>query len=179
MVILVGGSRFLPPSSVLRSVLGAALAAGCTVRVGCATGADEQALRFVLAAQPARLAIFAAFGPSGAGAWRCSAVSAVLAAAAAGVPVSWWAGSGASFPLRARLALRSRAALAGADLALFFNPGPGSLAVAAHAVSAGIPAFAFGPRPAALPGAGSWQPARLWGFPCWRWLPAQVQQSLF
>ena len=55
------------------------------------------------------LTIFAAFGPYGLGAWRDSAVGAVVNAAAVGAAVRWWAGGGEAVDLRARLAARTMA----------------------------------------------------------------------
>jgi len=178
--VLFGGSRSLPSSLILRQVVSAFLALGGSVAVGCATGADAQVISVALAQRAtSQLAVFAAFGSGGSGAWACSAVSVVRSAAVAGAQVTWWAGGQLSLPLRARLACRSRAALAGCAAAVFFEPGPGSLSVAAVAVSRGLPVFAFATAaPALVPGcAGAWVAASFCGFSCWAWSAAQ--QPLF
>ena len=178
MSIYFGGSRSLSPASApLVSVVSAVLASGATVSVGCSAGADQLVIRAVLSAGCAsRLVVRAAFAASGAGAWRCSAVSAVRAAAAAGASVSWLAGGALSVPLVARLMSRSIAGLSGASACVFFQPGPGSLAVAGVAAARGLPVFAFSlAAPAAPRGcAGSWSRSSFFGFACWRWVSAQL-----
>ncbi|MFZ6029854.1 MAG: hypothetical protein ACOYYS_19240 [Chloroflexota bacterium] len=172
-VVLFGGSRSLTPSPIVAQVVGAHLAAGGQVVTGCAIGADAQVIQCCPSAR-----VFAAFGPGGAGAWLGSAVAQVAAHPGR---VTWWAGGPVSVPLRARLIKRSIAALAGCSAAVFFEPGPGSLAVAAQAVKRGLPVFAFqGSTPAPVHGAaGCWQPGRFAGFACWQWQPAGVQPALF
>ena len=164
----------------------AVVRSGCGVSVGCSAGADQAVLQAAVFA-PSFLVVWAAFASSGAGAWSGSAVGAVSRAASAGASVRWLAGGPLSLPLRARLLRRSQAALAGACQAVFFQPGPGSLAVAGLAVLAGIPVFAFAPSAPAAPRgcAGAWSPvgASSWfavfGSPCWVWVPSAVQVSLF
>ena len=183
--VAFGGSRSLPPafSGLVASVVSAVLASGASVRVGCAVGADAAVLSSAVASgPPSAVSVFAFFGPGGVGAWSGSAVSAVLAAAAAGAPVSWWAGGSPSsgVPFRARLAVRSRVCVSGSFAAAFFlaSPSsPGSLGAAAAAVRSGAFVFAFacgfsGP-PVPLFGvpAGSWVPAVFFGFACWLWVP--------
>jgi len=184
--VAFGGSRSLPSSfsGLVASVVGAVLASGASIRVGCAVGADALVLSSAVASGPASsVSVFSFFGPGGAGAWSGSAVSAVLAASAAGASVSWWAGGGPSsgVPFRARLAVRSRACVSGSFAACFFLASPssaGSLGAAAAAVRSGafVAAFAcgFSGPPVALFGvpAGSWVPASFFGFSCWLWVPA-------
>lgn len=181
--IYFGGSRSLPSSALpyVARVVGAVLAGGHVVTVGCATGADAQVIQCALRSSSfQQVRVFAAFGPSGAGSWSGSAVAVVQAWAQAGGSVSWLAGGSLAVPMVARLMARSVAGLAGASAAVFFAPGVGSLKVAGVAVERGIPVFAFckqapatGPRGAA----GSWVPSSFRGFACWQFQPAQ--QALF
>jgi hypothetical protein len=187
MAIHFGGSRSLGPSSQLASVVRAVLAGGQAVHVGCAVGADQQVIQSVVSVPGAAqsfLVVFAAFASSGAGAWSGSALGAVSAAAAQGASVRWLAGGQLAIPLVGRLIRRSQAALAGCSASVFFLAGPlssGSLAVAGCAVQAGQPVFAFCPvMPQSPRGCqGHWHPSSFVSFPCWQWLPAAVQQSLF
>lgn len=180
--VLFGGSRSLPPSALplVRAVVGAWLASGGLVSVGCAVGADLLVLSSVPAGLASRLRVFASFSACGAGAWRGSAVAPVLACARAGVSVSFLAGGSLAVPLIARLMGRSVAALAGCSAAVFFSPGPGSLKVAGVAVARGLPVFAFGACPAGRPrgAAGQWVAASWCGLSCWAWSPAAVQPGL-
>lgn len=180
--VYFGGSRGLSSSLVVRSVVWAALAAGFSVRTGCAIGADSLVISAVLAAGwLSRLAVFAAFGPGGAGALSCSASSLVGRVYRAGAQVVF--SSLLSCRPAARLAARSRAALLGSAIACFFlAPGSfarsGSLLAAAAAVRSGIPVYVFscgfaGAPPALAGLAGFWQRAFLWGFPCWLWSAGQ------
>jgi hypothetical protein len=190
-LVAFGGSRSLPPAAggLVSSVVGACLRAGRSVSVGCAAGADALVLSAALAfpGGAARLSVFAVGSPSGAGFWSGSAFPAVRSAAAAGARVVWLAGGALSLPLRARLALRSRAGLVGASAFVLFlaSPSsPGSLSVAAAAVAAGLPVFAFAVGFVGAPLAprgcpGSWVPASLAGLACWRWVPAASQPALF
>lgn len=189
MSVYFGGSRSLASSPLLAQVVAAVLASGESVHVGCSAGADAQVIACAhRSASFQQVRVFAAFGapvPSPAlvgllfpGSCSVSAVRVVQAWAQAGGSVSWLAGGSLSVPLAARLIRRSLAALAGCSVAVFFTPGSGSLAVAAHAVAAGVPVFAFGSMPAAIPGAaGSWVPSSFRGFACWQFQPAQ--QALF
>jgi len=190
-VVLFGGSRSLAASwsPSVAAAVGAAVAAGWRVAVGCSAGADAA----VLSACPvsALAGVFAAFGPGGSGAASCSSVAGVLAAATAGAPVAWWAGGGPAVPLRARLSRRSLAALRICSAAVFFQPGAGSLAVAGAAVAAGVPVWAVGLAGSAAPGAprgcaGAWRGASLpWPVSCclrwavWAWSPSVAQPALF
>ena len=177
--IYFGGSRSLSPSPLLAQVVGAVLASGAPVHVGCSAGADAQVISCAIRSSSfQQVHVFAAFGQGGAGACGVSAVSVVQSWAQAGGSVSWLAGGSLAVPLAARLIRRSLAALAGCSAAVFFAPGSGSLAVAAHAVAAGVPVFAFGSMPAAIPGAaGAWSASSFFGFTCWQFQPAQ--QALF
>src|SRR5574341_490927 len=179
MQIHLGGSRSL--SQLPQGVVPAILAAGHTVHVGCATGADQLVIQsMVSAGQQSSLVVFAACARGGAGAWRETAVSTVEAAEQAGAVVHWLAGGGLSVPLVARLMSRSIAALRGCSASVFFRPGPGSLAVAGAAVERGIPVYAFAPQaPARGPRgqAGQWVASSFCGFACWAWSSAQL--SLF
>jgi hypothetical protein len=139
--VLVGGSRALVAGSPAW-VACQSFSQACThaVHVGCATGADQAAvLALGFDPHPYSSHVFAAFAPSGAGAFGGSAVSTVQRFASLGGSVSWLAGGSLSVPLVARLMARSVAALAGCSAAVFFAPGVGSLKVARHALRAGIP----------------------------------------
>ena len=186
VVSLVGGSRSLPSSAapLVRAVLLGLLSSGGSLRVGCAAGADHQAIQAALFARAgARLSVFAVGSQAGAGFWAGSAPLVLLARAGrAGACVSWQAGGPLQAPLRARLIRRSQAALAGASQAVFFlaSPSsPGSLRVASLAAQAGKPVYVFcvgfaGP-PSPLAGSpGQWSPASLAGHPCFVWQPAQA-----
>ncbi len=188
MSVYFGGSRSLPSSAVLAQVVGAVVAEGSVIHVGCATGADQQVIKSALVA-PSQLRVFASFGLSGIveqeqsvilgtvhkypfiGYCSASAVHQVMAAHMAGVSVSWWAGGSASVPLAARLIRRSQAAFQGCAEAVFFSPGAGSLAVAGYAVKAGLSVFAFSQSaPAPLAGLrGEWCITWFHGFQCWGW----------
>jgi hypothetical protein len=187
-VVAVAGSRSLPPGGapLVAGVTRSLVAAGASLVVGCAVGADAAV---VAAVPPAALRVLAAFGPGGAGAWAGSAVSAVRAFAAAGGAVVWWAGGGPAVPLRARLAARTRAVVAEASagfVVFFGSPMSRGAALATRcAVARGLPVLAFplGFAPAQLPllGYGSWVPAGgsgVWAG-AWVWLPTPVQGQLF
>lgn len=179
--------------AVVSAVVQAVLAGGGSVSVGCCVGADAQVIQSVLAAGgAARLSVFGVGGLlCGVGRGWCSlsALPAVLAAAAAGARVSWWAGGSSVVPLAARLIRRSQAVVSSAQALVLFQPGSGSLAVAAIAVAQGKTVLAFSGHslpvlpggcqpPAPIPGcAGAWVPSFFAGFACLQWQPAQV--SLF
>lgn len=189
-VVFFGGSRSLPRSAVrlVAGVLGSVFGGGRGVAVGCARGVDAAVVGLSLRGGFAsRLSVFAAFGPRGRGAGRVSAVAVVSSALAAGVPVVWWAGGGASWPLRVRLAGRSEAVGScalrsgpGAGAVFFVLGGwsvsPGSWRSALWSARAGLPVVVFSvgagfvfPRL----GAGRWVRA---GGGVWasgrRWVPA-------
>ena len=182
--IYLGGSRSLPPSAagLIGSVVGAALQAGHWLAVGCSAGADQAVIQAVIRSSSfSHLRIQAAFAASGAGSWSGSAVSAVRQFAAAGGSVSWLAGGALSVPLAGRLIRRSLAGLAGCSAAVFFSPGPGSLAVAGAAVKRGVPVFAFSPSAPSAPRGcpGAWVQSSFLGFACWSFQPAAIQARLF
>jgi hypothetical protein len=187
-VVAVAGSRSLPSggAQLVASVAHSLVAAGASLVVGCAVGADAAV---VTAVPPAVLQVLAAFGPGGAGAWSGSAVSAVWAFAATGGAVVWWAGGGPAVPLRARLAARTRAvvAKASAGLVVFFGSpaSRGSVLAAQLAAARGLPVVTFplGFAPAQLPlrGCGFWTPAGgsgVWAA-AWVWVPSLTHGALF
>jgi hypothetical protein len=157
-----GGSRSFPVAgaSFVGEVVSAVVGRGLGVGVGCASGVDEAVLRSGLSAGAA-LSVFAVGGPSGSGFWRCSAVSAVRAAASSGASVVWWAGGEAAVPLRRRLRARSAALLsavvaAGSRGFVGFVGGawsvsPGSWSSLRAAVLSGVPVVVF---PFAVVGGG-------------------------
>lgn len=180
-VVALAGSRVLPAAApaLVRAVVWSLLGEGCSLAVGCCVGADQVALG---QCAPAQARVYCAFGPAGQGACAWSAVSAVLAHAAAGGAVSWWAGGGARVPLRRRLASRSaavaRSASSGAVVFLASPTSRGSLIVAQGVARRGLPVVAFplGFPAAELPhlgGGGAWAPVGS-GFPAggWRWVSA-------
>lgn len=183
-VVAVAGSRSLPVGglALVGSVSRSLVASGCSLVVGCASGADSACFSSV-PVQSVR--VLAAFGPGGAGAaGRVSAVSQLSAFVRGGGGVSWWAGGGASVPVRRRLAARSRAVVSAASsgLVVFFSSpsSRGSALAARFAVSRGLPvvAFAVGFPPSRLPslGAGAWSSvggAGPWAG-AWRWVPGQA-----
>ncbi len=186
--VLLGGSRSLSgPGRALARSLGVRLArAGFSLHVGCAPGADAAAFSGFTSVtrSEGQAVLFAVGGP--ASGWPGPAPARVsLACSLPRVSVRWWAGGSGSVPLRARLAVRSRAALAGVVAAAWVVSSPssrGSLGAAAAAAAAGVPVFVFcvGFSPAALPalGPGAWVSSSLLGCPCVRWLPAVSQREL-
>ena len=187
--IMLCGSRSVPSSAatVIDAVVGELLAGGRSLIVGCATGADEAALRSIMAAGAVdRVKVFAAFGPGGAGAWHGSARSSVSRFAAAGGRVVWWAGGAAGVPLSIRLAARTRAVVsASSGLVCFFNApdSRGTRLAARLAAQRGLPVVAFplGFRGSLLPhlGAGEWRRcsgSAAWSG-AWRWV--SIQAALF
>jgi hypothetical protein len=186
-VVAICGSRSLPVSAgpLVGQVVRSLFAAGSSVAVGCATGADGYALSSAVASgSVSRVSVFAAFGPGGAGAaGSVSAVSQVAAAAAAGVSVAWWAGGPCSVPVQARLSARTRAVVAAANTGLVaFLGAPtscGSLLACRLAAARGLPVLVF---PLYFPaghlpslGAGCWSPSGMAGVwsGAWRWVPGQ------
>lgn len=182
--VAFAGSRRLSPTGVamVARVARAVVASGRSVVVGCCVGVDAAVLGAGLPAASVR--VCAAFGPSGRGACSLSAVSAVLAHAAAGGAVSWFAGGPFGVPVAARLRSRTCAvALAGsAALVAFFGSGAsrGTLLACQLAASRQVPVFAFwvGSGSPAFPslGAGSWSPvggSGVWSS-AWRWVPGQA-----
>ena len=143
-VLAFAGPRQLPPGGqeIILSALAAHSRPGVRWALGCATGADAFALSVLL---PREIAgVFAAFGPDGYGSCPVSSVSGVLAAAAAGVPVSWWAGGVPPVSLSARLAQRTRALVSSATsgLVAYLVPGSKGTALAVSlARSRGLPVY--------------------------------------
>lgn len=174
--VYFGGSRYLPPLPIVAQVVGAVLAQGQRVHVGCSAGADQQVISSIGSSWFSQVQVFAAFSPSGQGSCSVSAVQAVQLFAQAGGSVSWLAGGSLRVPIQARLICRSIAAFRGCSAAVFFSPGSGSLAVASHAINAGIPVFAFASSMPATPAgcAGSWVASSFAGFSCWQWSSAQL-----
>lgn len=172
--IYFGGSRSLSaPSPIIAQAVLSVIMSGSKIHVGCCVGADALVIASALLMRPPSLVVFAISSQSGQG--GCSLSSGLPSVVPSqGGRVAWLAGGALSVPLAGRLIQRSRAALAGCSAAVFFEPGPGSLAVAAHAVSQ-MPVFAFGDKPASIPGcAGQWVAAEFSGFACWSWQSAQL-----
>ena len=123
--VYFGGSRSpalaAPHAAAIAQAVYAAAVACCPVHVGCQFGVDALVIKSALAAG-APLVIFCVAGS------LSSAPAHVRAAAAVGASVHLAAG-GSSAPIPARFLLRSLAAAAGSQCALFFVPGAGSLAV--------------------------------------------------
>lgn len=192
--VFVGGSRSLSPFGAAAAFrVGSVLAGrGVGLSVGCCRGADAAALSgFVGAGAAASAFVFAVGGPSGAGFWPRLVPGAVVAAAAAGASVRWWAGGPASVPGRARLVRRSRAAVSFGGSAVFVVGSPssrGSFGAARFAAALGLPVFVVpvgfaaaavavlpslgGPSGAGGPGAWvvSARASVLFGAPCFRWV---------
>jgi hypothetical protein len=181
-VVAVAGSRSLPAGDAALVAEAARVLAGsgCSLVVGCCRGADAA----VLSAMPAsRVRVLCAFGPAGQGAGSASAVGPVLAFAASGGAVAWWAGGGPSVPLFARLARRTRAVASCASSGLVLFPSSpesrGSWLAAELAVARGLPVVVvpLGFAPSLLPslGAGGWVRANASGVfgGAWRWVPGQ------
>ena len=120
------GSRSLDSQwqDLVARVVSKVAEAGRSVAVGCAMGADAMALRacFTESGEPRvpYLLVFAAFGPSGEGAWRHSAARLVQrvsqrpdadpeAGESCRILVNWWAGGGPETPLIPRLKGRTAA----------------------------------------------------------------------
>lgn len=178
--VYFGGSRNLPPSPIVAQVIGAVVAQGSRVHVGCQFGADQAVIQSITTPRPARyvssLFVFAV-APSLA---SLSPLQRHISLAhCLGATVNFGAGGQASH-IPARYLLRSIAAFQGCSAAVFFAPGAGSLAVAREAIRAGLPVFAFQQKPPArVPStAGSWVPSSFAGFPCWQW-QAPTQPALF
>ncbi len=180
MQIYFGGSRNLKEFSIppiIAQVVGSVLASGAVVHVGCSAGADSLVIQSAIRSSSfSQVRVYSAFSQSGAGSWLGSAVQQVMQFASCGGSVSWLAGGSLAVPLAGRLIQRSIAGLQGCSSAVFFQPGSGSLAVAFHAVKAGIPVFAFSPSlPSSIPNqAGSWVVSSFHGFACWQWQAAQL-----
>ncbi len=113
MVIAVVGSRsvaFECTGALVSSVL-QSLSPSVSLAVGCCVGIDSKVIRHCVKTNR-EFKVFAAFGPNGLGSVSLSAVSVVQAVARWEGRVSFWAGGGASVPVKARLARRSQAVVA-------------------------------------------------------------------
>lgn len=171
--VYFGGSRHFPLSQGNWRLVAAILkAAGFPpVHVGCQVGLDNLVIH-VSACMPVKsLHIFCV-----ASNWQeAPAHVRQLGQSMPSAQITLSAG-GQSAPIKARYLLRSKAAFQGCCAAVFFSPGPGSLAVAREAIAAGLPVYAFvQEQPAAVPAtAGSWVRSSFHGFTCWQFQPAQV-----
>lgn len=173
--VYFGGSRH--PQNVSQSpvaqVVGETMAQGHSVHVGCQWGADHQVASAALFQNPSFLIVFAV-SPN-----LRMAPSHVVLSHRLGARVVFNAG-GTVAPIPARYLLRSIAAFQGCESAVFFSPGPGSLAVAREAVKAGLPVYAFGSYPSPIPSSvGFWVESSFMGFVCWQWQVTITQPSLF
>jgi len=177
--IYFGGSRHQQNINTgqISQVVGAVVASGQGVHVGCQFGADQAVIKSACLlprpfnAPSSFLVVFVA--PS-----LASSPAHVQVAVTRAVPVIFSAG-GQSAPEPARYLLRSIKAFQGCSQAVFFSPGAGSLAVARECVRSGLPVFAFGEQPARVPSvSGQWVPSSFMGFSCWHW-SAPTQPSLF
>lgn len=178
MAVYFGGSRHLvSPSPIIGQVVSRVIGRGGCVHVGCQRGADQQVSQVAAAWQSllisSSLVVFAV-APS-----LAVAPAHVQSASARGARVVLGAG-GSSAPMPARYLLRSIAAFQGCSQAVFFQPGPGSLAVARECVKSGVSVFAFGSYPAQVPSCvGFWVESSFQGFPCWQWQATASQPGLF
>jgi HK97 family phage portal protein len=197
--VAIVGSRDLPASArpLIDAVIAALLGRGRQIGTGDASGLDEQVIQSTLALNASgSLHIFAAQGPAGRGAWRCSAKQ-IDQAAQRGAYVQYWAG-GQGGTLRQRLVQRTIQVV---DWAVGGGPGSGLIAfvtsmapsgcrpashwvscgsgtwgAAALAVGRGTPlvAFPYGGGRAWLPDwpGGSWEVAGggVWA-QGWKWMP--------
>lgn len=176
MSVYFGGSRSLPLSSSAVSFVGSVVQAvinqNQAVHVGCQFGADQAV---VMVAPPSSLVVFAV-------APQIAAPNHVINAHTLGAVVHYSAG-GQSAPMPARFLLRSIAAFQGCESAVFFNPGPGSLAVAREFAKTKGRIFAFSEQaPAPIASSrGMWCQSFFLGFQCWQWgyLPEATQPHLF
>lgn len=165
--IYFGGSRHFSPCEESIAVLRAVVLSGQSVHVGCQKGADQSVVSYVGFFSPSSLVVFAV-APS-------CATAPLWVRQAPQKQVRYSAG-GSSAPMPARYLLRSIAAFQGCSSAVFFAPGPGSLAVARECVGSGLPVFAFAASaPAPVPScAGQWVASSFQGFACWSWQSAQL-----
>lgn len=175
MSIYFGGSRNLSKSHLLFQVVQACIIAENQIHVGCQFGADQQVITAAI------------FAPHGESFLSVFAVSPTLAQVPAHVREIAQGESniilnagGQSTPIPARYLLRSIAAFRGCSQAVFFSPGPGSLAVARECARSSLPVFAFGEMPAPIPSVGGqWVESSFMGFECWQWHSTITQIHLF
>lgn len=148
-VVGFSGSRRLAPAfaPLVFGVVGAVLAAGRSVAVGCAAGADA----FVRSTAPGALVFSAAAFGSGRGAFAARSVALVRAVAAGGPGSGFVVFPGAPCPAGLSPSARSSACFCGF--------GSGSWASAAFAAGLGLPLVVFPCGFSALPSWGSWVPA--------------------
>lgn len=183
--VYFGGSRHLsqdhPVYNHIAPVVLAVMRSGCSVHVGCQSGADQAVLLNALR-NPQHLSVFAV-APT-----IATAPPFVERAFHAGASITLAAGTTTAH-IKAKYLLRSKAAFAGCSQAVFFAPGLGSLAVARECVKSSIPVFAFScGEPARIPStAGSWSIVAMHSYyapfcnsavQCWQW-SAPKQASLF
>jgi len=175
--IYFGGSRHTPqvPLSIAQAVAHFT-AQGSRIHVGCQHGADQAVISCAIGQH--RVSLLSVFSVAQN---LTTAPAHVQTFARLHGSVTFGAG-GSAAPMPARFLLRSIAAFQGCQSAHFFYPGSGSLAVARECVRAGLPVFAYGVKPPAIPStAGAWQPFTP-AFYCeafgWQWV-APVQISLF
>jgi len=178
MAVYFGGSRHLGNLPVVGQVVSTAINSGQRVHVGCQYGADQKVIEAGLRVS-CMLSVFAVapFENLPPHVRECIHTQASVTVSAGGT----------SAPMPARYLLRSIAAFQGCSMAVFFQPGSGSLAVARECVRSGLPVFAINPtagRKSIPPGivpsvSGQWVRSLLFGkFLCWRW-SAPAQLSLF
>lgn len=148
-VVGFSGSRRLAPAfaPLVAGVVASVLAAGRSVAVGCAAGADA----FARAAAPGALVFSAAAFGSGRGAFAIRSVALVRAVAAGGPGSGFVVFPSASCPAGLLPSARSSACFCGS--------GSGSWASAAFAVGLGLPLVVFPCGFSALPAWGRWVPA--------------------
>lgn len=177
--IYFGGSRHpqnINPAQVSQ-IVAAVVAAGHSVHVGCQFGADLAVLQNL----PPR-SCHRVFAVHACGSAHYPFNHHISVAYRAGHHIAFCAG-GQSAPMPARYLLRSIAAFQGCDLAVFFSPGSGSLAVAREFAKTHKQIFSFSEQPPA-PIAGSngvWCQSFFEGFQCWQWgyYPQNTQPALF
>jgi hypothetical protein len=148
-VVGFSGSRRLAPAfaPLVAGVVASVLAAGRSVAVGCAAGADA----FVRSAAPGALVFSAAAFGSGRSAFAARSVALVRAVAAGGPGSGFVVFPGAPCPAGLSPSARSSACFCGS--------GSGSWASAAFAVGLGLPLVVFPCGFSALPAWGRWVPA--------------------
>lgn len=145
--VALGGSRGLvgPGTVALGDLVQSLQVAGHPLAVGCSTGADSDVLWLAPGNGP--VSVFAVCDPSGAGAWRNTAVYLVHGAARLGASVQWLAGGPLSLALPVRLAARTRAvaaaASAGAVIAISSPDSVGSLLLARSVAARRLPVVAL------------------------------------
>lgn len=156
--VYFGGSRDLEPNhpayAVMRAVTWSVIQSGVKIHVGCQSGVDQGVIWSGLFS-PSSLVVFAV-------AHALANTPAVIERAFhAGASLALSAGNPEQkeIPFKARFLLRSKAAFKGCSQAIFFQPGPGSLAVARECIKSHMPVFCFSMgEPAPIPHtAGQWQ----------------------